>query len=398
MNHQCSDKNYAVFSFEEFLQDDYFLSSVKQPTPETSKYWEHFRKRNRNLNNFEAAKAFVQAINRYHYTLSVAEIEDIKQAIHRKRYSMKRRRRILYWGIGTVAAASVALLVFPVFHPVGKNDIVPVKPDIAVYAEMCRPDTKESETQLVLSEEQTHVIEKEDAVITYDTTGIIVDEKVIAQNESTDFIQLIVPAGNRSKLNLPDGTVVWVNSDSRLICPFAFEHDKREIYIDGEIYIEVAEESHRPFVVRTKDLDVRVLGTKFNVTAYDAESEKKIVLVSGSVELVSKKDEQVTHLLPDQMYHLANGQSHITSVDTRKYISWIDGIYYCEDEDLGSILHRLSRYYGVEISCDPAISKVVFSGKLDLKENLTDIFEGISFTLPVSFSKDGGKYTITKLK
>ena len=393
-----ADKNYAAFSFEEFLQDDYFIGSMKQPTTETSAYWEQFRKGNRNLNDFDVAKAFVQSVNRYHYTLSAAEIEEIKRAIFDKRYSARRRWKVFYWGIGgMVAAASVALLV-SVFYAVENKDVAPVKPDIAAYADMLRPDTTESDIQLILSDERTLVIDEEEAVITVDTAGIIIDKKVIAQDESAAYNQLIVPAGKRGKLNLPDGTVVWINAGSRLVYPFAFERDKREIYVDGEIYIEVAEEANRPFVVRTKDLDVRVLGTRFNVNAYDAENEKKIVLVSGAVELVSKKDEEITRLLPDQMYQMENGQSHVTRVDTRKYIAWIDGIYYCENEDLGKILHKLSRYYGVEISCEPAISKVVFSGKLDLKENLTDIFKGISFTLPVSYSKDDGKYTITKLK
>lgn len=391
-----SDKNYLEFSFEDFLQDDYFISSMKKPTPETSEFWEQFRKGNQNLMNFEAAKAYVESINQYHSTLSLEEIDDMRRAIHKKKNRMIRNRRMYYWGVGA-AAAGIALLIFFKFQGADNMDSLSSKPDIATFAETLLSDTKTGEIQLVLSDEQTIFFDRKETVITYDTTGIVVDKEVIAKSETTGFNQLIVPLGKRSILHLPDGTKVWVNSDSRLIYPVSFANDRREIYIDGEIYIEVTEDTRRPFVVRTRDIDVQVLGTRFNVTAYE-DDEKKIVLVSGLVQIVSKKGENITHLLPDQMYCTGNGEDHVETVDTRKHISWIDGIYYCEDENLETILQRLSRYYGVEITCDPSVAGVVFSGKLDLKENIFDIFKGISFTLPVSITENEGKYLISRLK
>lgn len=77
---------------------------------------------------------------------------------------------------------------------------------------------------------------------------------------------MVIPRGKRSVLTFSDGSKVWVNAGTRVIYPTEFEKDKREIYVDGEIYIEVARDEERPFYVRTKDMNVRVLGTKFNVT------------------------------------------------------------------------------------------------------------------------------------
>ena len=393
MKHEVSDKKYSGFSFEDFLQDDYFISSMKTPTSETSKYWDQFRKRNQNLSNFEAAKSFIESINQYHCTLSLKEIDQIKQGIRKRSSRKKRIERLWYLTVG--AAAGIALMIY--FNFRGNEDMT-AKPDIAAFAEMTRANAKTKEIQLVLSDEQTILFDRKETSITYDSTGIVVDKHVIAQNESTGYNRLIVPLGKRSILNLPDGTKIWVNSDSRLIYPVSFADDRREIFVDGEIYIEVAEESNRPFVVRTKEMDVQALGTRFNVTAYDEDHEKKIVLVSGSVQIVSKKNETITQLNPDQMYCSENGQARVEQVDTQKYISWIDGFYYCENESLETILQRLSRYYGVEIVCDSSVAEVIFSGKLDLKENLSDIFEGISFTLPISYSENDGQYVISGIK
>jgi hypothetical protein len=369
---------------------------MKNPTPETSEYWTHFLEENKNLETFNAAKDCIESINTYHYTLSPREVNEIKQAIHKKKNRRKYNRRLLYLSIGV--AASIALVMIFRFAGVEKEKITNLHPDIMTFADMTKSEGKVEDVQLILSDEQTILLDREEIIITYDTTSIVVNKKAIVQNETSGFNQLVVPLGKRSILNLSDGTKVWVNSDTRLIYPVSFAGDTREIFVDGEIYLEVVADVKRPFVVKTKDVDVQVLGTKFNVTAYDADDDKKIVLISGSVQINSKKNKNTTRLLPDQMYTLEKGHSHIETVDTKKYISWIDGIYYCENEYLSSIFQRLSRYYGVEIICDQSISKVVFSGKLDLKDNLSDIFKNISFSLPISYMEENEKYVISGMK
>ena len=397
MKNLTLEKDYEGFSFEEFLRDSYFVSSMRKPTSETSGFWDRFVKENRNLRNFEAAKAFIESFGTYHYSLSPAEIDAIRQAIGKKTNQKRKGRLLLLWSAG-VAAACITFLLLVKFQPTDNTDTPIVKPDITTFANLSRTEKKETDIQLILSEEQTLVFDRKETVISYDTAGIVVDKEVIEQRENAGFNQLIVPLGKRSILNLLDGTKVWVNSDSRLIYPVSFDNDRREIYVDGEIYIEVAEENYRPFVVRTKEMDVQVLGTKFNVTAFESDAEKKIVLVSGLVQIIPKKDEKPVNLLPDQMYCFENGISHIEKVDTRKHIAWIDGVYFCENESLGSILQRLTRYYGKEITCEPSLAGIHFSGKLDLKENLSDIFEGISFILPLSYSEKNGKYFISGKK
>ena len=396
MTNNISHRKYAEFLFEDFLQDDFFVSSIKNPTPETLAYWNGFCEQNENIENYTAAKDCIESINTYNYILSPQSVEEIRKSIHQKINRKKRIHQLSYLGVG-VAACIVLLMVIP-FWVTNKKEIAELNPDIVAYADMSKSKNKSSEIQLVLSDEQTILLEQEETIITYDTTGIIVDKKAIAQDETSGFNQLIVPLGKRSVLNLSDGTKVWVNSDTRLIYPVHFAENSREIFVDGEIYIDVVADAQRPFIVKTKDLDIQVLGTKFNVMAYDTDNEKKIVLVSGSVQINSKKEGNITRLRPDQMYTVQDGESQVQTVNTEKYISWINGIYYCQDESLGSILQRLSRYYGIEISCEPSISGVMFSGKLDLKDNLSEIFNNISFSLPISYVEESGKYKISRLR
>ena len=337
MKHQETDNRFFEFSFEEFLQDDYFISSIISPTSESIEFWEQFVCENHsNLNHFKAAKRYIDSINSCHYTLSPAEIDKMYCDIFQKRSLKIPNRKLFYSFTGSIAAAIFVLLVYFLFHGVENQEA-----------------------------------------------------------KNTDYVLLEVPFEKTINLILPDGTSVWINSGSQLKYPAVFKSDKREIYVEGEIYLEVAKETQRPFIVRTKNLDVQVLGTKLNINSYIPENEK-VILISGSVEIISKKDNTITRLLPEQMYSIENGQSHINKVDMQKYISWIEGIYYFENENLGNILQRLSIHYGVEISCDPSISDVIFSGKLNLRESLSDIIEGISFTIPITFTENNRNYVISK--
>lgn len=388
-------KDYAAFSFEDFLQDDFFISSVKEPTTDSVAFWTQFEKENERLQPYHAAKDFIESVHLYQSVLSPDEKKEMKKTIHRKYNAGKLRRRLAYISISTAAVLLLGLGIF-YFSRLGNTSGTGQVTDILTFAEQTVSDAIQDakDVQLMLSDNQVIHLKQEETVITYDTTSIVVDKKAIAQDKMSSFNQLVVPVGKRSVLNLSDGTKVWVNSGTRVIYPVSFEEKERVVFVDGEIYLEVAEDKKRPFIVKTKSLDVQVLGTRFNVTAYDADEEKTVVLVSGSVQVNTPNDKNKTRLLPKQRYVSKADAGYIEMVDPQKYIAWIDGLYYCEDTNLHSIFQRLSRYYGVEITCAPSIGNELFSGKLDLKENLTEIFDGIAFTIPITYTEKDGKFMI----
>ena len=135
-----------------------------------------------------------------------------------------------------------------------------------------------------------------------------------------------------------------MNAGSKLAYPTEFGKAIREIYVDGEIYIEVAEDEKRPFVIKTEQMDIQVLGTKFNVSAYKADMIKSVVLLSGSVSISSDINRKEIILNPNQMYSALENTCSVESVDANVYILWTQGLYQFESEELGNILTRLERY------------------------------------------------------
>ena len=136
---------------------------------------------------------------------------------------------------------------------------------------------------------------------------------------------MLVPAGKRAKIELSDGTLVTVNSQSKVIYPRRFKGETRTIYAQGEVFLEVAHDKKHPFIVEANGFNLRVLGTKFNISNYEGEATN-IVLVEGSVE-VTDKNEKKAQLVPSDLLNITNGNiAYQKQVDVTGYISWVDGI------------------------------------------------------------------------
>jgi len=142
----------------------------------------------------------------------------------------------------------------------------------------------------------------------------------------------------------------------------------------------LAPDPDHPFIVRTNDVDVRVLGTKFNVLAYEEDCETQVVLVSGAVRITSGKKRSKTELAPSQMYQYKDGQTSVTRVEVDKHISWIYGILYAED--------------GEEIIYDQDILNLRCSGKVDLKSDLGEVLNGLTFSFPIEIERENEIYTV----
>lgn len=392
MRNKKNEKGYTYYSFEDFLQDDFFISSVKNPTADTIAFWEAFKKENnKNLYNFNSAKSYLESYPVSDDFLSDKEVSEMWNNINtRNVLNTRRRTRRLYLAVAG-AAAGVAVMLTGIFFSKASY----TESDIYRYASQTQSgDSDSSEAQLILSEDKVVVLEDKESEITYQSTCVKVKDEDISKEGIAEYNELKVPRGKRSMLTFSEGTKVWVNAGTRVIYPAEFNSKEREIYVDGEIYIEVAPNKNWPFIVKTKDIGVQVLGTAFNVTAYESDPVKRIVLVSGSVKIGSREKTGDILLSPNKMYEYDNGQNHIVNVDVNKYISWKDGMYLFENEKLDKILARLSMYYGKDIKCDDVAANLRCSGKLDLKSNLNEVLSGLSYTAPVTFKDENGVYMI----
>lgn len=253
--------------------------------------------------------------------------------------------------------------------------------------------------QIVSGTQQLAVLENNAAIEQTEDGNIRVDneEKIKSDAVKTEWVQLVVPFGKRTSIRFHDGTMAWLNAGSKMAYPKTFAKEKREIFIEGEIYLEVSNDQSRPFFVYTKQFDVNVLGTKFNVNAYADDAENSVILVEGSVEVSLGKDKK--RLLPNQGLFYKNGLAEIEQADTYTHICWKDGIMKVDNDPLEDMLVRLSRHYNVKIQCgDSSILHDRYKGKLNLNDSLETVLYNLSLSTPFDYIKEENRIVLKRIK
>ena len=161
----------------------------------------------------------------------------------------------------------------------------------------------------------------------------------------TTYNEITVPRGGEYKVTLSDGTRIWVNSESYIRFPVVFQGDERRIWVAGEVFLEVAKDAERPFIVNTEKLDVKVLGTRFNVRAYPDEKCVQTTLVEGCVQVDNSRGEvAVLHPSEQLVYDVRDGNHEVREVDTELYVSWKDGVYVFVSQRLEDIMSLISKW------------------------------------------------------
>jgi hypothetical protein len=314
-------------------------------------------------------------------------------------YRLKRAyRRAVRLALLTVSAAMIVLFVgFPLLR---RSAVDPVD-SIKDYAVQTLPvhDSGNDNIVLMISDEERIDVEREEAEIVYTAQGDLTvnSDTVSTKAKSVDtgaaavYSQLIVPKGRRSQMLLSDGTRLWVNSGTRVVYPQEFRDDRREIIVEGEAYLEVACDIERPFTVITRDFNVIVTGTTFNVSAYPAETEAYVVLVGGSVNVDNGKGEEVT-MSPGQ--YLAVDSVGVlgtpVEVDVAPFVSWTHNMLIYDNESLSEVFKKLELYYGRRFVVEPGVSDMRVSGKLDLKRSLEEVISVIAYSVPIVCDEEDG--------
>ncbi len=227
-------------------------------------------------------------------------------------------------------------------------------------------------------------VEVADRVLTYTRSDHAAPAEV-------KYNMLDIPRGGEYALQLADGSRVWLNAETRLRYPVAFTGTERRVELTGEAYFEVSKDATRPFIVRANGVDVRVLGTSFNVAAYGAEVVT--TLVEGRVA-VEAGSERVT-LEPDRQAVWDGERMEVRQVDASNYGLWRKGIFYFEDRRLEEILDALARWYGVEVFyVNPETKDMRFTVEIKRYENIDAILRRIAQTERVHFGVSGRTVTV----
>lgn len=204
-----------------------------------------------------------------------------------------------------------------------------------------------------------------------------------------------VPQGGEYNLKLSDGTSIWLYSESELKYPAVFTGKKRKVYLSGEAYFEVSHDPSHPFVVKTKELNVNVLGTSFNVMAYDDRDVVETSLVEGKVSVKNNV------LLPSNqlVFNKETGKTKVHKVDVNKYLERRNGYFVFENETLDCILRDLSRWYDFEFFYqNKEIGEKLFGFKLQKYDNIDSILKLLEETKEVKFRIKGKSIIVQSTK
>lgn len=206
---------------------------------------------------------------------------------------------------------------------------------------------------------------------------------------------LYIPSGQRAELTLVDGTIVFLNSLTTFRFPENFSGTSREVYLDGEGYFKVAHDDNKLFNVNTDQYVVKVLGTEFNVLSYSRDNSFETALISGSVEISAKKNQQKTLLTPNFLAYVENNQLKTTTISNYNYFLWKDGIISIEHERIEDILKKLEIYYDIRIeNHNRNILNIRYTGKFRTKHGIEHVLKVLQVATGFQFKKDEEKNLI----
>jgi ferric-dicitrate binding protein FerR (iron transport regulator) len=333
--------------------------------------------------------------------LPITKLEKInlKNKIFNSIHKSKSRKRQMLYAIIGIAASLLLITAFNFLFSAKSNDSII---DFVNSLETTNNNASD-EVTLILGEGENLKIDEKITSINYSDSGeevTIGATKTVSQqtlkNNKLVYNTLIVPYGKRSKIQLSDGSIVWLNSGSRLVYPIVFKGEKREVHLEGEGIFEVAYNKNQPFIVISQNQEVEVLGTVFGITNYLDENSINTVLKSGSVQIsytnaLSSNSDKMK-ITPGTIASYNKKSKAIISekVNVDQYFSWRDGVLIFKNNDLKFIMKKLSRYYNIEIEIsefkyNKDNEGETFSGYLDLNEDLDKVIKNIQMSTNMKY-------------
>lgn len=332
--------------------------------------------------------------------LNEYELEDSYEYLKAKLPLKQETKIIRIWPRVAVAASIAVLLGTGIFYFTKPKEQIPQvaeKPqEIApggnrgiltlsngkqiVLADISAKDTIAKEGE----EDEVTIKMGANGVITY----IINPNTVASKADANLFNTLSTPTGGQYNIVLADGTKVYLNAVSSIKYPTQFNGDQRIVELDGEAYFEVAKNKNKPFIVKSGDQDIEVLGTHFNVHAYDNESVVKTTLLEGSVAVSYKNQKAI--LKPGQQSNVSDKFNKITikQVDTEAAIAWKNGRFKFDNADLKTVMRQLERWYGIKVEYRGDVPDVRFNGGTFMNKNLSEVLKVLELS-NIKFKVEG---------
>ena len=385
--------NYESYSVADFLEDDFFIQWIKYKRADDEQFWsEWIAAEPANLKAMREAADQLRII--FSLERIVPQVKDEEEvwskitatiSTEQAKVVPMNRGRLLF----KIAAAAIIIVMlgvggYLIFNKSEdkqtaekgndqklKKDVLPGGNRAVLTLSDGSIIILDSSSNGTLAQQgNTKIIKLDDGQLAYNS-GSTNQGEVLYNTIST-------PRGGQYQLTLPDGSKVWLNAASSLRFPAAFTGKERNVELTGEGYFEVAKNAKMPFRVKVNEMMVEVLGTHFNINAYNDEKIIRTTLLEGSVK-INASNTTVT-LKPDQQAFLADNASSfmVTQVNTADVVAWKNGFFSVHDADIKTVMRQLARWYDVEVTYQGENNSYSFTGKIDRNLTLQQVLNGLS--------------------
>lgn len=342
-----------------------------------------------------------------HYWIKeqMGEQEFVKETIHARLLasiaSHKRRQIIRIWSAAAAAIILIlssgiyfnnhkkkATVIVQTESPRFKNDVLPGdNRAILTLDDGSKINLDDAQNGILASEENTDIRKTGSGQLEYSAGDKL--------NETVKYNTLSTPMGGQYQLALPDGSKVWLNSGSSIRFPTSFTGKERIVELKGEAFFDIKKNKKMPFIVHTNNsMDIRVLGTQFNVMAYDDEKSINTTLLEGSVQIL--KESGTAYLEPGQSATLnkGTGKIKVAPADIDEAVAWKNGFFIFSNENIESIMRKVSRWYNVEVDYQGNLSNKDFVGTISRDKNISEILKMLELTGAIHFRIEGRRITV----
>ncbi len=215
--------------------------------------------------------------------------------------------------------------------------------------------------------------------------GSVLTYLISDHNVNQEELVFETPRGEKSLVTLPDGSQVWLNANSRLVY-HSFSSSHRQVELKGEAFFTVAHNANAPFVVKTNKCEIEVLGTTFNVMAYDEFGRQEITLITGKVNVHSGDNQQAIN--PGQALILKDQKMQVIEANTSQASGWVDNKFNFRNIPLSELMKRLENWYDIDITLDnPKGREVSFTGTFKNEETIWQVLDAIKVYTPIQYQK-----------
>jgi transmembrane sensor len=395
---------FLKYNWEKLIEEDSFISWVTRN--QNQKEWDKFIAKHPEFKKVsDKAREIIFVLQDEYEDLDKSSIQKLWRNIvlldeqYRKKAGMLKISKALAW------AATVLLVI-----TISSVTIFYLQKRDKRYEFLTGYDTETQHAYVLLpAGEKISITNKYSKIIVNSSKEqLIINDSIITLantqhgKKNIQMNEVVIPFGKKMELVLDDGTLIWLNAGSRIAFPLVFSEDTRVIHLEGEACFQVAESDIQPFIVKTGDIDIRVHGTFFNVSAYPEQETIETVLINGSVSLVKPGllASKSMEIHPNQKADFNKTENKFTVTNepnAEKYVSWVQDWLEYRRESLNSVLTRLERFYDVTFHLPPGFpADDKISGKLNLRESLEYVMMVLSDAAEIKYSIKGKEVYIQR--